>query len=154
MNCDAWVFCDCYEQGRTRRPARPEWQVYVHEDGCRESRAAELPHLAAFGHWTETACDHDYGILLHRRLGVLADLLTQLASLDPRLPRLTALLSRLADAPELKVSGEELGHLDEEIRDTLSRLTGPSPVDHLLTSLLDLVTPARALGKPLVVQGG
>lgn len=154
MNCDAWVFCDCFERGRTRRPARAEWQVYVHDDGCRESRAPELPHLTAFGHWTETACDHDYGILLHRRLGVLADLQAQLASCEPHVPRLKALLSRLSDVSELKVSGEELRSLGDELRDMLTRLAGPTPVANLLKALLELVAPALALDKPLVVQGG
>ncbi|HEX5276476.1 MAG TPA: hypothetical protein VFW42_02280 [Fluviicoccus sp.] len=150
MGIDALVFCDCLEKGGLRKEPKPEWQVYVQEDGCRESASSELRHQAAFGHWHETACPHDYGILMHRRFNsasVAALLLPcpeNLHVLPPVLRRIlslpTAQSDRL-DAPALHRLLEELSQI---------RNTAPPACHPLLDDLQALAAAALRIGKPLV----
>lgn len=65
MSIDALVFCNCLETGSLNHTPLPQWQVFVHQDGCRECASANPEYQAAFGRWHETACNHDYGILRH-----------------------------------------------------------------------------------------
>lgn len=150
MGIDALVFCDCLEKGGLRKAPKPEWQVYVQEDGCRESASPELRHQAAFGHWHETACPHDYGILMHRRLELAAalDLLhPSLMSLPERPPVLRRILALSGLQPEC-LAPPALQGLLAELRQL--RPTAPAASLPLLDDLEALAAAALRIGKPLV----
>lgn len=73
MGLDAHVNCDCFEKGRLKTQPRPEWGVYVGPDGGRWTTATTLDLELAFDWWNNNeACEHEYGILLHRVLGNVA----------------------------------------------------------------------------------
>ena len=70
MGLDATIYCDCYERRELNTQPRPEWKVYVSEDGCRETTATDLETQLAFDRWNlEQACEHDNGCLLHHYIG-------------------------------------------------------------------------------------
>jgi len=69
MGLDAFVFCDCYEQGRLRRkPPDPEL-VYVLPNGDLHCRSEDSKVLRRFDRWRENACGHEAGIVAGDALG-------------------------------------------------------------------------------------
>ncbi|RZU36894.1 hypothetical protein EV700_3107 [Fluviicoccus keumensis] len=153
MGIDALVFCDCLEKGCLRRPPRPEWQVYVQEDGCRECASTEPRLLAAFGNWHETACAHDYGILIHRRL--------DLPATSPFRQALADAGDRLGLVRRLLCSGDHdsgcldmplVGRLAEELKWLRQSLPAHPAAEagSLLQRLEELAATALAVSKPLV----
>jgi hypothetical protein len=73
MGLDASVNCDCFERGRVRTRPRPEWGVYVDEEGGRSPTTRDLDEQIAFDRWNlREACQHEGGVLLHHRLGNVA----------------------------------------------------------------------------------
>ena len=77
MGLDATVYCNCFETGKLKTPPRPEWKVYVQEDGCRTTGADDLNTKMAFDRWSDRtrACIHEGGELIHHRIGNLAAVL-------------------------------------------------------------------------------
>jgi len=146
MGIDALVFCDCLETGSLRKAPRPEWQVYVQADGCRDSASSEHHHQAAFGHWHETACVHDYGILMHRRLEMAALLQPCLQTLHDLSPVLRRILSLSGEEPKC-LDVAEVKRLAVELQQW--RSSAPADVLPLLDELDALAATALRVGKPL-----
>ncbi|WP_136417973.1 hypothetical protein [Herbaspirillum sp. ST 5-3] len=69
MGLDATVYCDCFELGRLKSAPKPEWSVFVAEDGSRCSSAGDINLLVDFDKWNIEACEHLDGVLLSLRLG-------------------------------------------------------------------------------------
>ena len=69
MGLEAAVYCDCFERGDLEVQPRPEWEVYVAENGSRETTATDLDLQTAFDSWDCQACCHDGGVLLDHYIG-------------------------------------------------------------------------------------
>ena len=73
MGLDACVYCNCFERGELRSVPRPEWNVYLREDGSRATDTDVLDELISFDAWNlKEACAHERGELLHHRIGNIA----------------------------------------------------------------------------------
>ena len=73
MGLDAFVYCNCFETGRLRKPPKPEWNVRVAEDGDLECARGPLEQLMAFDTWRSfEACEHKDGMAVHKRIGNIA----------------------------------------------------------------------------------
>ena len=63
MGLNAFVFCDCYEKGRLKRPPpNPEF-VYVLPHGDIDCRSDDPKVLKRFDRWRPNACRHREGVL-------------------------------------------------------------------------------------------
>lgn len=71
MGLDATVYCKCFEIHRLKQ-VPPCQSVFVADDGSLDCRSEELNALLGFDQWRLNACEHPSGILLHRRIGNLA----------------------------------------------------------------------------------
>ena len=72
MGLDATVYCNCFERGLLKEPP-PCSSVFVSDDGCLDCRSEDLDSLLSFDEWIgHRACEHPNGILLHHRIGNLA----------------------------------------------------------------------------------
>jgi hypothetical protein len=70
MGLDAAVYCDCFELGRLKSKPKPEWKVYVTENGSRECNCKETHLQEEFDSWNDDkACEHENGIALYHDLG-------------------------------------------------------------------------------------
>jgi hypothetical protein len=89
MGLDALVYCDCFERKLLRVPPRFEWELYVGDDGGRETRSSDPAIQNAVWAWSQDACEHDGGILVHHylgnvaRIGFLREILGEFASRMP-----------------------------------------------------------------------
>jgi hypothetical protein len=73
MGLDATVYCDCYETGRLRESPPNPHLISVAPDGSLDCRSDDLDTLLEFDRWLlERACEHENGVLLHHRIGNLA----------------------------------------------------------------------------------
>jgi hypothetical protein len=73
MGLDATVYCDCYEAGRLREPPPNPDLISVAPDGSLDCRSDDLDTLLEFDRWLlKRACEHENGVLLHHRIGNLA----------------------------------------------------------------------------------
>lgn len=155
MGVNALVFCDCLERGGVRRLPRPEWEVYVQSDGCRESAARDHGAQAAFGRWHETACPHDYGILIHRLLEPAHLTALLRARLGDALSSFPVLINRtLADnRGEDCLTPGEVKQLAAELQALRCLLTDslPPAAETMVSALEELARTAIAVNKPLVV---
>ncbi len=75
MALEACVYCACFEKGLLRSSPRPEWRIHVDETGARarQNSTGGLEDDLAFDGWNKSACDHDGGMLLHHRIGHIAN---------------------------------------------------------------------------------
>ena len=72
MGLDATVYCACFETGLLKEPP-PCSQIFVTDGGSLECHSEDLETLLAFDEWVNhRACNHPGGILLHHRIGNLA----------------------------------------------------------------------------------
>jgi len=72
MGLDATVYCNCFETGRLKEPP-PCPSVSISSDGSLECESEDLDTVLAFDQWLlNRACQHPNGILLHHRIGNLA----------------------------------------------------------------------------------
>jgi hypothetical protein len=73
MGLDAFVFCDCFEKGRTKgeRPC-PKKLVFVQPNGDIDCRSKDGDLLERFTEWRENFCKHDCGILVGAHIGSAA----------------------------------------------------------------------------------
>jgi hypothetical protein len=63
MELDAHVFCNYLEHDSLRSAPQPEWDVFVAEDGSRETRAGDPQTQLEFGQWNRAnACEHEDGL--------------------------------------------------------------------------------------------
>lgn len=69
---DATVYCNCFEMASLKeQPPCPS--VFVSNDGSLDCRSENLNTLLAFDQWRwHRACEHPSGVLLHHRIGNLA----------------------------------------------------------------------------------
>ena len=155
MSIDALVFCDCLERGALRRPPRTEWQVYVQSDGCRECAAADHCAMGAFGLWHETACHHDYGILLHRTLAsaeTMARFKEITVASGCRCPVLEGRVLAHQPGRDEALEPAAVDNLALELQ-ALREAVGqwPAEIEGMVRALEDLVACARQVNKPLVL---
>jgi len=96
MGLDATVYCDCLERGRLRVPPRPEWNVYVGEEGARYPGVKAHNQQIAFDSWDlRVACEHECGVLLHHHLGNIALIALFRKILQPHADRLPVLTTKV-----------------------------------------------------------
>jgi len=72
MGLDAFVFCDCYEQGRLREPPPDGVSLCVQPNGSlgREHDDGSFESGLAWDDWRkQRACEHSGGVLFHHHLG-------------------------------------------------------------------------------------
>nr|WP_290224687.1 hypothetical protein [Trichocoleus desertorum] len=73
MGLDAWVYCNCFRDGKLREPPKVRWKVYVEETGGIACVTQQLEEQIAFDQWLALrACEHRNGMLLHHHLGNIA----------------------------------------------------------------------------------
>src|SRR5579859_4261482 len=74
MGLDAKIYCDCFERRRLLVPPRPEWDVCVETEGSRRRRHCTgiLEDDLEFDQWNYQACEHEFGVRLHHRIGNIA----------------------------------------------------------------------------------
>ena len=91
MKLQAYVFCDCYEQGRLKRPPPNPEIVAVLPNGDLGYSEATTEQHAAFVAWRTHACRHPEGVAtggeLGNRLPLLHEALSKQASSFPILIR-------------------------------------------------------------------
>jgi hypothetical protein len=70
MGLDAFVFCDCFEQGNLKKQPKAEWKVYVSESGGRECNSDLISNQEDFDKWNNSeACEHEEGMATFQSLG-------------------------------------------------------------------------------------
>jgi hypothetical protein len=73
MGLDATVYCDCFEKGRLKSNPPPGCVLTVNDDGSLLCGSDDLQTQLAFDQWClSEACEHEFGTLIHRRLGNIA----------------------------------------------------------------------------------
>jgi hypothetical protein len=69
VGLDAFVFCDCYEKGRIKRPPPDLGLLYVQPDGAVEPRSDDPELLNRFDASRVHACRHEEGMIAGGFLG-------------------------------------------------------------------------------------
>lgn len=155
MGLDATVYCNCSELQKLNE-APPCQSVFVADDGSLDCGSEELNVLLAFDRWRLSACDHPNGILLHHRIGNMAQagLLRSELSRDPAaFPiLLTKVLYSGTHAGDYLLPND-LGELAYEL-ERLGWLVCSTPANHEYVSLFrkqigELVEAAVGVGKPI-----
>jgi hypothetical protein len=157
VGLDAWVNCDCFERGRLRTPARPEWRVYVDDDGGRATANTDLDQQIAFDSWDREACEHESGQLLHHYVGniSLIGLFRQLLlPMVDRIPIITTKVIYSGTHCGDRLALDEVTRLAEEIN-VLSQVHGENLRDeqflrHFEQQLRELVECSLRVRKPIV----
>src|SRR5688572_11013449 len=95
MGLDATVYCDCFERGLLRTAPLAEWQVYVDKYGTRSSLTNSSDQDLAFDQWNFNACQHEWGKLLHHRIGNISavELIRNVLTQSP--PQFPLILSKI-----------------------------------------------------------
>ena len=70
MGLDATVNCNCFELGLHKE--QPPCTVVVTADGSLDCKSNDLDTQLSFDKWQLHACEHESGILLHHRIGNIA----------------------------------------------------------------------------------
>jgi hypothetical protein len=158
MGLDAFVYCDCFERGRLRTPPRPEWGVYVGEEGGRSPTTQDLDEQIAFDVWnSRDACEHENGVLLHHRLGNIALIGLFRYLLNAQVDRLPVIVKKII------YSGSHCGdslslEMVEQLRAEVEALAQVHDKDrkneqflrNFEQQLRELVEFSRTVGKPIV----
>lgn len=93
---DAVVFCNCFEKGRLREPPPVGCRLTVAADGALLCGSDDLYVQTAFANWLhDRACDHEYGRLLSRPIGDIAEIATLRTILQQVAGRYSMILSRV-----------------------------------------------------------
>ena len=156
MGLNAFVYCDCFQQGRVRVPAPVV--VTVAADGSVEPAAgSSLDEQKLFDGWRQTACEHPGGIYLSRRLGNV-DLIGAVRGTLERTPNLyPVLLTRVVHSGSH--SGDSLGveffdQLSTELDDIVHAQTPDAgEFDRLrsfVTNVRDVLEAGRHVNQPIV----
>lgn len=73
MGLDATVYCNCFEARQMKEPPPFAVPISVGLDGSLEFRSEDFDVTLALDQWLlNRACDHRNGILLHQRIGNMA----------------------------------------------------------------------------------
>jgi hypothetical protein len=73
MGLDVTVYCNCFESGRLREQSPCQTLISVAPDGSLDCRSEDLATLLEFDQWLlNRACEHENGVLLHHRIGNMA----------------------------------------------------------------------------------
>ena len=76
MGLDATVYCNCFESGRLREPSPYPTLISIAPDGSLDCQSEDLDTLLEFDQWLlNRACEHKNGILLHHRIGNMAQVI-------------------------------------------------------------------------------
>jgi hypothetical protein len=156
MGLDATVYCNCFETAALKeQPPCPS--VFVSDDGSLDCRSEDLNSLLAFDHWLgHRACEHPSGILLHHRIGNLAQVGLLRAELEREATAFPILLTKVLytgmhagdyltidDITSMKVELERLAcfvcsdHHKQEF------------VDWFCRQMNDLLKASMSVGKPI-----
>jgi hypothetical protein len=156
MSLDATVYCNCFETGALKEQP-PVPNVLVAENGSLEYRSDDLNTLIAFDQWCwHRACEHPSGILLHHRIGNIAQVALLRSELQRDATAFPILLTKvvyngihggdhltISDIENLAIELERLG------RFVCSTKHNQEYVDWFHQQMSELVTAARRVGKPL-----
>lgn len=157
MGLDAVVYCDCFEKGRLRELPPPGCHLAIARDGSLSCGSEELEIQLAFDQWqVDRACEHELGVLLHKRIGNIA-LVSALREELERLPdRFPVILSRVL------YNGTHCGdflslELVEQVSIELQRLlefrctdsTRSVFMQEFAAQMTELVDSALRIGKPI-----
>ena len=124
MGLDAAVYCNCFESGKLKEPPPCPTLISIAPDGSLDCRSEELDTLLEFDQWLlNRACEHGNGILLHHRIGNMAQVALLRNELNREAEKFPVLLGKvlyngthggdylsLDDVKELQ---GELNHLDK-----------------------------------------
>ncbi len=158
MGLDAVVYCSCFEAGRLRTPPPHGVEVYVGDDGSLDCRG-ECPEAAlVFDAWCyKEACDHENGVLLHRRLGNISLVGLLREELGHQAKAFPALLSKVLysgthcgdwlTAEEVRTVQMELGQLKKHCCESAR---AQELVDAFRQQMEELVACSLQVGKPIV----
>lgn len=156
MGLDATVYCNCFETDALReQPPCPS--VFVAENGSLDCRSDDLGTLQAFDQWLwHRACEHPSGVLLHHRIGNIAQVALLRDELQRHQTAFPILLNKvvyngihagdyltLADVEDVAV---ELGRLS---RFVCSTKRNQEYIDWFYQQMIGLVEAARSVGKPI-----
>ena len=156
MGLDAKVYCNCFETAAVKEQP-PCSSVFVSDDGSLDCRSADLNTLRAFDQWLwHRACEHSSGILLHHRIGNLAQVGLLRNELEREAASFPILLTKvlysgthgsdyltLADIGEVRVELERLGSF------VCLRQRNQEYIDCFCRQMLELVEAAATIGKPI-----
>jgi len=156
MGLDAKVYCDCFEKGRLRTAPLAEWDVYVDKDGSRSARTHHLEEDLVFDHWNFGACEHEFGILLHHRIGNIAAVELIYSILFESQQLFPIIMSKIVyDGTHGGdfIPADQVALLEPELR-TLSKLhcddsMSEEWIRHFEKQLQELVEIALRVGKPI-----
>jgi hypothetical protein len=156
MGLDAFVYCDCYERGRTR--TAPPVSVSVDETGALVPFGDEsVDVVARLDTWRGPACDHRDGVLIQARLGNVAAIAALREAAQHQPGHFPVLLGRVLSSGTHAgdfLDAKAVADLEKEL-DVLDVLRhNPPHRNHDLVTLFDqlraLVRSATAVGKPIV----
>jgi hypothetical protein len=155
MGLDATVYCNCFELQRLK-DAPPCQSLFVADDGSLDCRSEELDSLLAFDRWRLNACEHPNGILLHHRIGNVAQVGLLRSELNREPTAFPILLSRVLysgmHAGDYLLP-KEFGDVASEV-ERLGRLVCSTPpnqefVDSFRKQMGELIEVALRVAKPI-----
>jgi hypothetical protein len=156
MGLDARVYCNCFETGALREPP-PCDSVFVSADGGLDCRNEDLETLKAFDQWVwNRACIHPSGILLHHRIGNIAQVALVRGELQRETPSFPILLTRVIyngihGGDYLTV--EDIGAMEVELERLRSfvcaKRSNQVYVDWFWRQMSELAEAAKSVGKPI-----
>jgi hypothetical protein len=157
MGLDATVYCNCFETGALKEPPPCPDLVYVAADGSLECRSEDLDTLLGFDRWLHReACEHENGVLLHHRIGNLAQVGLLRSELRRKAEKFPILLGKVLYSG---VHGGDYMPPDEvtRLRGELQHLAGFVPsneanqeyVELFRRQVHELAEAALRVGKPI-----
>ena len=157
MGLDASVYCDCFERGKLHTQPKHEWNVCVDEYGGRTANPTNEDDIFSFDDWDINACEHEFGKLLHHRIGNIALVGLLREELSKASEQFPIILSRVIWSGTHcgdKIEVALLPALRCEI-DSLSNFQPTEPTSNLYiqqfkTQISELIDAALKVKKPIV----
>ena len=157
MGLDATVYCNCFETGALCEPPPYPDLIYVAPDGSLECRSKDLDTLLGFDQWLlHRACKHENGVLLHHRIGNLAQVALLRSELNREAGKFPTVLGKIIyngmhAGDYLGLDGvrqlqSELQHLESFV---CSDEANQKYVEWFRQRLRELAGTALSVGKPI-----
>ena len=156
MGLDATVYCNCFERGLLKEPP-PCSSVFVSNDGSLACRSEDLDTLLTFDEWrSHRACDHPSGILLHHRIGNLAQVALIRSELGRDEKIFPILISKVVHS-DTHAGGhltlDDIAALEVELDRLDSFVCSAQPnqeyIDLFRQQMIELVDTAKRVSKPI-----
>ena len=156
MGLDAYIHCDCHEKGKLPQPPSKQWVYYVESDGSRQVRVEVAAEDAAASEWNLHACAHEWGILLHERIGNISEVGLLRKAISGAPSRFPIILSKIIQDGSHSgdhIPVDQLPALAVEV-ERLASFHSAVPLNeewirHFEGQLRRLVDTARQSGKPI-----